>query len=287
MHPVLMHIGPLPIYMYGLMIACGFLTIVFFMQRDAKKIGVDPNAISETGFWTLFAGILGARVAHIIMYPAGYSWSDPLGWVAVWHGGLVFQGAIPAALLYLVWALRRRGLHFWPIADLFIPYVPLAQAFGRVGCLCYGCCYGIRADHLPWAIRFPKGSPAFLEHMHRYPDFPANATQSFPVHPTQLYSVVLLLLIFTILLFARKKYAPFVGFTLPLYSILYGIKRFIVEMFRGDGNPTNLGFGILTNQQVFCVLMVAIGVVLWIYLRRRNFPPEPHLNPAPARPQAA
>ncbi|MBI2435975.1 MAG: prolipoprotein diacylglyceryl transferase [Candidatus Hydrogenedentes bacterium] len=270
MYPVLFHIGPINIYMYGLMIAIGFLVTVFLIQRDARKIGVDPKLVGEMGFWTLLWGIIGARLAHIIMYPEGYSWTDPIGWINVSRGGLVFQGAIPTALGYVYWGLKKRGMAFWPKADLAVPYVPLAQAFGRVGCFFYGCCYGRRADGLPWAVCFPAGSPAYSDHSHRYPDFASDAAWSFPVHPTQLYSVGLLFLIFGIMLLFRRTRFVFVGHALPLYLMLYGVKRFIVECFRGDGNPTLLGFGLLTNQQVFSLLMLIVGVGLFLYLRARR-----------------
>ena len=272
MFPVLFEVGPFTVYMYGLMIAIGFLLVVFLLQREARQHGLDPKIISEMAFWTLFFGVVGSRIAHIVMYPEGYALSDPLGWINVSRGGLVFQGALAAAFLYCILAVRRRKLNFWSMADMVLPYVPLGQAFGRVGCFFFGCCYGVRADDLPWAMQFPAGSPAHQDHMHHFPDFQPGALWSFPVHPTQLYSVVLLLLMFAVLLTLQKKKLLFTGFALPLYLVLYGLKRFLVEMFRGDGNPTNLGFGIITNQQVFSLLMVVVGIALLLYLRGRKLP---------------
>lgn len=271
MHPILFQIGPLKFYMYGLMIAIGFILILTLMQRDAKRVGIDPNQISEMAFWVLFLGVVACRLLHIIMYPEGYSWNDPIGWIAVWNGGLVFQGAIPAALIYIYFALRRRGLPFWEVADLTVPYVPLAQAFGRVGCLFNGCCFGQRADHLPWAIQFPPDSPPYVAHVHEYPEFPADAALSYPVHPTQLYSVVLLVGMSVVMLLMRNRWKPFIGFALPMYFMLYGVKRFIVEHYRGDDNPTNLGFGLITNQQMFCVLMFLVGAVLFWTVMKKNY----------------
>ena len=63
----------------------------------------------------------------------------------------------------------------------------------------------------------------------------------------------------------NQRWKPFAGFTLPMYFFLYGILRFIVEFFRGDGNPTGLGFGVLTNQQVFCIVMVLVALVLFVH----------------------
>lgn len=282
MFPVLLELGPIKLHTYGLMIALGFLVSLYFMKRDAKRVGVDPDAVTEIAFWSLFIGILGTRVLHIIMYPENYSWSNPLGWIAIWQGGLVFQGAIPSVLLYVWYALRKRNIPFWIAPDFVMPWVPLAQAFGRMGCFFNGCCFGQRADNLPWGICFPEGSPPYAAHTH-FPDFIlGQQTTSFPVHPTQLYSVVLLVTICLTMFLMRRYWNPFTGFTLPMYLMLYGIIRFIVEMFRGDGNPTNLSMGFLSNQQVFCIFMFLLGAVLFAYLYRN--PPKIVM---PAKPQDA
>jgi phosphatidylglycerol:prolipoprotein diacylglycerol transferase len=269
MFPVILELGPITLHSYGLMIALGFLAALGLMQRDARRAGLDPAMIGEMAFWSLFIGVAATRVLHIIMYSENYSWSNPFGWIAIWQGGLVFQGAIPAVFLYAWWGLRKRGIPFWKAPDVVLPWIPLAQAFGRMGCFLNGCCFGLRADHLPWAVRFPEGSPPFNAHS-RLTDFMYGVqTTSFPVHPTQLYSVGLLLTMCLALFLMRRYWRPFEGFTVPLFLGLYGVKRFIVEMFRGDGNPTELGFGLLSNQQVFALGMVGLGVVLFFYLRPR------------------
>lgn len=268
MYPTILELGPITLYSYGLMIAIGFLVVLFFIQRDAKRVGIDPNALSDTAFWVLILGVAATRLAHIILYPQYYSWTDPIGWINVTNGGLVFQGAIPVAIIFCYWNLRRRNVPFWKAADVVMPFIPVGQAFGRTGCLLKGCCHGVRADELPWAVSFPSESPAFALHQQRYADFPADAAWSYPVHPTQLYSVLLLLTMCGLLILMRQK-RPFVGVTLPGYFILYGICRFIVEIFRGDGNPTQSWLGIeLTSQQTFCVVMIALGIVVGVLMYR-------------------
>jgi phosphatidylglycerol:prolipoprotein diacylglycerol transferase len=265
MYPVLLKLGPITLHMYGLMIAVGFLTALYLMQREARRVDVDPNAISEVGFWALLVGVVGSRLLHIIMYSEGYSWSDPLGWINLTRGGLVFQGALPAVFLYTYIAFRRRGISFLKVCDIVLPYVPLGQAFGRVGCIFYGCCFGARAEGLWWGIRFPAGSPAHASHLGGVNGLPYDAAYSYAVHPTQLYSAFGLFVITGVLILMNLRFKPFVGFSIATYFLLYGILRFIVEFFRGDGNPTGLGFGVLTNQQVFCVVMVLVSLVFFAY----------------------
>ena len=279
MFPILYQIGPISLHMYGLCIAIGFLLILWFMQRDAAKIGIAADDISAMAFGVLIWGVIGTRVLHIIMFPENYSITNPIGWIAITNGGLVFQGGIPTALGYAWYALRKRGIPFWIMPNIVMPYVPIAQAFGRLGCFFNGCCHGV-VSTVPWALSFPPGSPA----AGRYPL--ADGTQwSEHVHPTQIYSVVLLLAMSAIMLFIRAKWKPFAGFMFPLYFILYGIKRFIVECFRGDGNPTDLGFGLMSNQQVFCIFFILFGIALLVYLRRN--PPNPVYTPPATAPTPA
>lgn len=276
MYPTILKLGPITLHSYGLMVALGFITILYFMQRDARRVGVDPNVIGDTAFWTLIIGVASTRFTHIIMFPQYYSWSDPVGWINVTNGGLVFQGAIPTAMAFIYWTMRRRKISFLVVADIVLPYVPIAQAFGRMGCFLKGCCHGARADDLPWAVCFPKGSPAFYLHQHQYPNFPADAEWSYPVHPTQLYSIALLLCISGLLLYIRGR-RSFIGICLPLYFVFYAIKRFIVEMFRGDGNPEHQFLGVdLTTQQIICIVMMLFGLVtLFLMYRYRDRSVDP------------
>ncbi len=277
MLPTLIELGPLKIHAYGLMMATAFLLGVYLVRRESKRVGIDADMIADLAFWTLRVGLLGSRVAHILLYPEEYSWREPLGWIAFWRGGLVFQGAL-VAILFVYWYLRRKGLDFWTFADIAVCYIPLGHAIGRLGCFLNGCCYGERST-VPWAIPFrrvpfdlsqePVGSPPYLDHCARYGLSYWESQWSFPVHPTQLYSAFGLLCIFAILMLLRKKWMPFRGFVLPTYLFLYGLMRFIVEFFRGDHNPTHFG-GHFSDQQVFCILLMLVGIGLFWYLKTKH-----------------
>ena len=281
MQPVLFEIGPIKIHAYGLMIAVGFLTGLYFVQRDATKRGMNPKVFADMAFIMLPLGIAGTRILHIIMFPESYSWKDPIGWIAVWRGGLVFQGGAPVAIAFMVYYLRRHHIPFWPACDILFPYVPLGHGLGRVGCFLNGCCYG-RPTDVPWGVparRVPwdlsetaTGSPAFIEHLNRFSDVTSQSHWSHPIHPTQLYSFAGLVVICGVILLLRKYWNPYPGFTMPAYLVLYGIFRFIVEFYRGDHNPVHM-FG-LSDQQVLSALFVAGGLalyaVLWARARARS-----------------
>lgn len=273
MHPTLLKLGPVTLHTYGLFLAIAFLAALFLIQRDAKRAGLNPQAITDMAFWTLLAAIFASRVRHILMFPDMYAWNDPLGWIAIWRGGLVFDGGLVGAILFCYVYMRWRGMDIWKTADVVLPYLPMAHAIGRLGCFFgFGCCYG-KATDLPWGVCFPRipadpsqvatGSPVYLDQFGSH----GHELWSLPVHPTQLYEAVGLLAIFGMLLLMRKKWHPYKGFTLAVYMVSYGTLRFLVEFLRGDHNPTRIAG--LSDQQVFSLLLAGIGLILFFTMRRR------------------
>jgi phosphatidylglycerol---prolipoprotein diacylglyceryl transferase len=279
MHQTLFKVGPLSIHSYGVMIAIGFLIGLHLMQRDARKRGLDPEVIGNLVIWGLVAGLIGTRLLHILMFPELYSWADPIGWIAIWRGGLVFQGAIPVVIVFAYLYLKWKKTPFGEAADTVIPFAVVGHAVGRLGCFFNGCCYG-KPTTLPWGIPFPRtpwdlsqtptGCPVYLDHLQRFHAVTSQDHWSLPVHPTQLYSFLALLAISALLLYLRKRWRPFSGFTLPVYLMVYGLARFIIEFYRGDHNPTH--FGALSDQQILSLLFVLAGAVLfgimWAYAAR-------------------
>lgn len=277
MFPVLVELGPFKVHAYGLMIALGFLLSMHLVKRDAARSGMNPHAIGDMVFWSFLIGLAGTRALHILMYSRDYSWRDPLGWIAIWKGGLVFQGAVPPVAIFCWYYLRKKRMSFRKTADLVFPYVALGHAFGRLGCFLNGCCYGIRTT-LPWGIPFrrvpwntslpPTGSPAYLDHCRTYSDLSYQDHWSYPVHPTQLYEMIFLLSLFALLLHLRKKQHLFDGFSMPVYFVFYGVYRFFAELLRGDHNPTHLA-GALSDQQIICILFVLFGSASFFWFRTR------------------
>ena len=73
MLPTLIELGPLKIHAYSLMMATAFLLGVYLVRRESKRVGIDADMIADLAFWTLLVGLLGSRVAHILLYPEEYS----------------------------------------------------------------------------------------------------------------------------------------------------------------------------------------------------------------------
>lgn len=208
----------IPIHTYGFMIAIGFLLAVFTVRKLAARNGINPDLVSDLSFWLLVYGFIGARILYVITRYQDFV-SDPLSVIRVWEGGLVFFGGLISATVYSIYFFRRHRLSPWKMIDILSPGVVLAHAFGRLGCLGAGCCYGKHTD-LPWGIKL---NSELLD----------SGFRGVPLHPVQLYESVSLFILFAgmIHLSRKKKFEGQIGLT---YFILYPIIRSLVEIFRGD-----------------------------------------------------
>jgi phosphatidylglycerol---prolipoprotein diacylglyceryl transferase len=166
--PNLMEPSGLPIRGYGVMLVLAVAAGVGLSCWRAERIGFDPEIILSLAMWLFVSGIVGARLFYVIEYWHTFQ-SESVGEtlkaiLSVTKGGLVVYGCMlagGAALAVFVYKYRLPGL---VISDLIAPGVVLGMAIGRLGCFLNGCCYGGVCD-LPWAVRFPAGSPPFMEQL--------------------------------------------------------------------------------------------------------------------------
>jgi prolipoprotein diacylglyceryltransferase len=87
-----------------------------------------------------------------------------------------------------------------------VPGAAFALAVLRINCLVAGCCAG-RISQLPWALRFPAGSPPWYAQT-LAGRIPFDAAASLPVHPLQVYFLLLALALGILALWwlARRAY---------------------------------------------------------------------------------
>lgn len=282
------HLQAIPIFGYGAMLFLGFFTATSLASRRLKTLGADGEIAWDAALWIFLSGIAGARLFFVIQYydRVFHPQMTPVQWVQklvnLPDGGLVFYGgAIGAALAYPIFCWRRR-LNPLALGDVLITSVFIGMAFGRLGCLLNGCCYGDFCEY-PWAIRFPAESVPWRAEL-QSGFITADAPYSLPLHPTQLYSAisggVLALATWAMYPFRNRN-----GQVMAFGWISYPICRFLVEFLRDD----ELGqFGTsFTISQWVSAILVGLGVafLVWIESRPRSRSLAVHI-PAPV-PQAA
>lgn len=236
MLPEICHIGPFTVYSYGVALVLAFFVCAHLACRQAKKEGVNPEFIFNLCFFIFISGIIGARLFYI-SYNLEFYLRNPLEIIMLQHGGMAWFGSALFGSITAVILIKKNKLSLLKILDLFVPFVALGQAIGRIGCLLNGCCFGRPSEH---GIYF-KSADQFLI-------------------PTQMYSSLLLLLIFVILrLLQERKHLT--GIIFCAYLFLYSIKRFFIEYLRNDS--PRIFFG-LTLFQVLSLAMFSVSLFLFI-----------------------
>jgi prolipoprotein diacylglyceryl transferase len=249
-----LHIGPLEVRAYGLMIGLGVVVAVWIAQRRWAARSGDPDDIVAIAVWAVPAGVVGARLYHVITDFSRFEgrwWHIP----AIWEGGLGIPGGIAAGVLAGVLVARRRGLPVPDLLDVVAPALPVAQAIGRLGNWFNQELYG-RPTELPWALR--------IDPPHR-PDGRADVAT---YHPTFLYEALWNLALAAVLVWAGRRWHPRSGQLFAGYVAGYAAGRFWVESLRID--PATELLGIRVNLWVSAALFVAAVTVLVIRHRRSH-----------------
>lgn len=248
MHIELFKIGPITINGFGFMVAVGFIAAMLVGIYRAPKYKLNKDLVMDLGMVSLVCGFIGSKILYIIV--EFQTLRESGDWLTNLTSGYVMYGGIIGGTLSFILYCRIKKVPALKYSDLMLPSVAVAQGFGRIGCFLAGCCYGRETDSFLGVV-FPENSIA---------------PSSVKLLPTQLFSSAgdFVLAIVLILLARRTKRD---GVVSAGYCILYGIGRFIIEIFRNDprGNV-----GALSTSQFFSVFAVIIGLILMFGVRRRE-----------------
>lgn len=269
---------------YGLMMALGYLTALWVIYRQSGPSSISGDDMLDLLFWILVSSILGSRAFYVIMNPDVFSGRF---WAALkfWDGGFVFYGGVIAALVAGAVVVRMKKISFSIAADAVAPGLSIGHAMGRIGCFGVGCCWGkVSTGFL--SARFPVESVAFDE-LQKAGALGADAIVTPPLHPVQLYEAVGECLIFMVLVFLRGK-KPFHGAVILCYLILYGVLRFLTEIFRGDpmrgfvtewktpffnrllGLSSQESSFFSTSQLISVILVFSAATAFFLFFRRQK-----------------
>ena len=166
----------LPVRGYGVMMLLGVVSGAWLAIRRARPLGMTSDEVMTLVFWLVLPGIVGARAFYVTEYWADFLRHAPDGGVDVTRtlfavlniaqGGLVVYGSFLGASVGLLGYAATHRLSPLALADLLAPSMMLGLAFGRLGCMMNGCCFGGACDHA-WAVTFPFASPPHVRQVER------------------------------------------------------------------------------------------------------------------------
>jgi phosphatidylglycerol:prolipoprotein diacylglycerol transferase len=243
-----LHLGPLTIPSFGLMVAIALITSAYILQADFDRRGFNADAFTMITFAGLL-GIIGAKLYHLLESPAEF-FADPFGLFFTRYGFAWFGGFL-AGFGTMVFLSRRAKLPLREFLDACSPAAAVGYAIGRIGCLLSGDGDYGKPTSLPWGMSFPNGVVPTIER----------------VHPAPLYEFIIWCAIGGLLWKLGAKVSEGMktrGLIFAYYLVLTGVARFLVEIIRINP-PWILG---MSNAQVASLLSVIAGIVLVINFRR-------------------
>tara|TARA_B100000768_G_C11249187_1_gene363277 strand:+ start:735 stop:1511 length:777 start_codon:yes stop_codon:yes gene_type:complete len=231
---------------YNLLIGIGLVMGFIYSDKFNQPIFKDNIFnVYNTIFISFIVAFLGSRIFDIFFFNKTLSIANVFSGSSAFLGGLIF---------FVI------SIFFWSFVFKFRPLILLnslveplliVHFFGRIGCFLAGCCYGsICHQNFFLGVRFPEGS------------IPNNFYGgTYPIHPTQLYEAVGLLIIFFLLKRNQNK--------LHIYLISYGILRFIIEFIRNDDRGEFI-FSLISPSQLISLVFVILGISILCLLKNNK-----------------
>ncbi len=275
------NVGPLTIHLYGIIIVIGAIAAGVLTSLEAKRKGDNPEHVWNIVTWCLIAGILGARLYHVLSSPQGnaigfeyYFVTNPFETVPlfglsipfptalmIWNGGLGIYGGVAGGVLALAVYAWRNHLSLPRWLDNGAAGLILAQAVGRWGNYVNQELYGPPTT-LPWGIPIDADHrlPAYVD----LTRFPAETTR---FHPVFLYESLWNFAGCLALLYVARRFQSRLrdGDVFCLYLVIYGVGRLWVESMRPDAWLV----GVIPTAQIVSLVAIVAGVALIVLRRSR------------------
>ncbi|MGK7394591.1 MAG: prolipoprotein diacylglyceryl transferase [Candidatus Cyclobacteriaceae bacterium M3_2C_046] len=239
----------LTIHAYGSLIGLGVLMSLWYATHQASKMQIAKTNILDLFIWVFIAAYIGGRVLHFFEKPEVY-FTEPSKMLTLSGSGFVFYGSLLFAIPTMLIFFRIYKLPTLKMIDLMAFVAVIVHFFGRMGCFMAGCCHGLPSQSF-LAVTFTDPASK-AEPLHT------------ALHPTQLYSGFMLLLIFAVLSIIKNR-QQFDGQLFISYVIIYAFGRSLIEEFRGDEIRGFVLDGLLSHSQ-FISLIVGLGA-MYIYYR--------------------
>jgi len=249
-------LGETPIFLptYGVLYATAVILAWAWFSHRAKGMDIGPDLRFNLCFYTLLAGILGAKLLLIVLDWRVYLQHPGEIFGTLRSAGVLAGGVIAGAVTFVLYS-RRHGLPTWRLADAIAAPLVLAQSVGRLGCFSAGCCWGVGVS--PDAAF----SSTFTDPVaHAQTGVPLN----LPLAPVQLIEMGadLFLVAVLTLLWRRRPEPP--GTVFWLYLLLYSTARGVIEFWRGDVHRGMYFGNQVSTSQLFAMAAALLALVMLV-----------------------
>jgi prolipoprotein diacylglyceryl transferase len=260
-HSNVVHLGPLTIHMYGLMLLLAIFACVWLTAVRWRRLGGEFDLVVRVTVWGVAFGVIGARAYHDLT-----SWNEVpnpkwKGIFEVWHGGLGVWGGILLGALAGAVVIRRSGASVRLFMDAAAPGLLLAQGIGRIGNWWNQELFG-KKTHLPWGLQ--------IDDYH----LPQGYFSHTLFQPTFLYELIWDVIGCLLLIWVGRRFRIRPPALFALYVSYYCFGRFFEELLRID--PSHHFLGLRLNAWVSIVVFVcSTGFFLWWQVLGHGWDPPP------------
>lgn len=248
--PVLVHLGPLAVHWYGLMYVVGILAGLWVALPYAEKLGIGRETAYAIFWPVLVASLVGGRLYYVVQSDLGWYLRHPLNILATWEGGMAFYGAVFLGGAALLIMCVRLGVSPGQALDVAAVFIPLAQAFGRVGNIINGDIIGYRST-LPWATAYTNPANTFVPQL------------GVPYQPAAAYELLFSLVLFGLIwrLCGRFRIP---GTLFAIWLVLYSVGQFVLFYWRDNV----IVLFDLKQAQITALVVIALAVPAYQLWRR-------------------
>lgn len=244
--PLMLEVGPVRLWWYGLAYAVGLLAVSAWVFRKRGRLGYDGREVAEFCLFFATGLLVGGRLFDVALYEWFYYAEHPGQIPCPWEGGMATHGVMLGAVAGTLVFCRLRGKSFFEVADEVVVPGAALMALGRVGNHVNGEVFGSLTG-VAWAMEFPYAAGCR--------------------HPVALYDAAKNLVVLGILLLILRWYARRGGLPRGLllghFLLWYGGLRIFVDLFR-EYDSYWLGIG---RGQFFNGLMALAGLAVVLVAR--------------------
>ena len=254
--PIIFHLGAFELRWYGLAIMLAVVAAVLITAHQGKKKGIATEEIYSMALWVVIAGMVGARLFHVIDQWEYYA-GNPLQMLQFQQGGLAIWGALVGGGVATVAYTRIRHIPLGRLADSLAPALLTAQMIGRIGCIINGDAYG-GVTSLPWGFIYTHPNALI----------PSNLF-GLPTHPYPVYEIIWNVIALLVILRLGRRFKKD-GLVFLSYLSLYSLGRFVLTFVRQE----NIVLWGLQQAQIIAVFALIASLIALMYLASKRLLPE-------------